>query len=211
MMDAEMDRSTIQARIDRGLDLAAGKLGGSFQQYRPQTPLQPLAPPPIATLQGAAVRDAGFSLHAPPGFADAARYWLGDASPLQPGDLLVGDGAALFVASCPALTPALLVDCNASLQLLDWQPGGGYGGASEAAIATGWPASLRLAGRGQLPAAALPGDLRNAGWEMLLPAIPGLTLREGMRAEDAAGRRFVLCGVESTTLGLRIQAEYSGS
>jgi hypothetical protein len=205
-----MDRNTIQARLNHGLSIVGGLLGTSFEQYRPSLALQPLGAS-IGSLQGAVANLPGYSLGRPAGFGEAVRIWMGDGSGLQVGDVLVGDGQTVFVAETRSLQPVLLIDCNTTLQFSIWSASGAYGGGSEIATATGWPASLRLHGRGGADPAALPSDSRTAEWEVLLPAIPGVVLHEDMRMIDTDLRRFVLAGVERTALGYRLIASYSGS
>lgn len=205
-----MDRGMVQARIDAGLGVAAAVLGTPYSVYRPADPMQPLAAP-IFTLQAVVGRDPEGGFRAPAGYGVAVRTLFADASGLRVGDVLVGDGATLFVAAIEANAPPLLVDCNARLGLLRLVASPGYGGAAEQAVAAGWPASLRLEGHGAPSPAGLPGDARPPGWQILLPAIPGVVPAAGMRAVDDSGRRLEIAGVELSGLGTRIAAAGGGS
>ena len=119
-----------------------------------------------------------------------------------------------FVERLEAFRPAEVVFCNVVLTFSRPQeqasPGAGnYGGrtqASDAVLATGWPASLLIKGRGENPPSKLPIDVRAGAFEVLVPAILGVSLLSGDRITDATGTAYVIYTVEVSSYGNRLMA-----
>jgi hypothetical protein len=142
-----------------------------------------------------------------------------DITGVMLGDYLVKpNGETYFVATLDDFDPVRMVMCNtvvnitspASMATTGYNPG--YGGdiaAQEPVVATGWPAALIKGPRGETGDAKLPGDVKLPWEEMLLPAIPGVVLRNDMIVtynDGAENRRLILSLVELTSLGYRCTA-----
>jgi hypothetical protein len=74
-------------------------------------------------------------------------------------------------------------------------------------LATGWYASVLQGTKGEKNEVGLPGDVRNPWWLILLPQIPGVTLRTSDLVSDDIGRRYVISSAELTDLGWRLTAQ----
>ena len=208
--------------IRRGLGLAARGAGDWCDLYRPRTAETPIAPANrIARLPAAFVAPGD-----PRGAVSyGAAVWQGifDAGYVAPGDYLAGAEGMFFVASLTRLGPVLCVRTNRTVSLS--RPAGSalagvarYGGVQPAQavpLMTAWPASVlarsRNSGRGALPgdAPGLPGGA--GGWEVLMPGIEGVFLRQGDLIRDDLGRTAVLSGTELTALGWRLYARQAGT
>ena len=119
-----------------------------------------------------------------------------------------------FVTRIEGFRPAEVVLCNSVLSFVRPQQQtaagqGSYGGrtqASDVALATAWPASILIKGRGENPPARLPIDVRSGSFEVLLPAIPGISLQDEDRITDAVGTEYVIYTVEISPWGYRLMA-----
>ena len=81
-----------------------------------------------------------------------------------------------------------------------------YGGTTAAAMVplTGpWPVSMLAAGAGGTDA-GLPTDATPGAWTVLLPALAGVTLRNGDVLSDDLARTGVVSAAELTDLGWRL-------
>lgn len=200
-----MNQLDVQNRINAGLAVAARVLGQPFNAFRPLDVFAQLSGPPW-TVMGVIDRDPDRMLRAPAGYGDVTRYFLGDASSLRAGDILVNESHTYFVAGIEGFSAPMVVDCNASVSIADLQQSAAYGGSVESVIADGWPASLRLSGLAGDRLTGLRDSPGEAIFSLLLPLLPGLALRSGMRVLDGQGQHLQLTGVESTALGYRASA-----
>ena len=207
-----MDAARIQARINRGEATAARIVGQPFTLHRPAGPSAPVAP---ATARGTILAyldpDPQFQGKRPNLYGKPTWGALMDRTGTLPGDYLVGAQGTFFLIAQQPLLPTAAVECNATVTVS--RPAGNtapgkqaYGGrrdSTDAPLITGWPASLLRAGRTIAGKADLPGDVPDGGFEMLLPALPGVTIRTGDRVVDGQGRAFILSSAELTDLGWR--------
>lgn len=210
-----MQQSGVQAKINRGLGRAARTLGAPFTIRRPAAALDPLAAAPLGTLLAKLDQDFGFRHRRPADHGKPLYYLLADATDLRPGDYLTGAEGTWFIAAMEPNVPPLCVRCNAVMDLLrsegaadpDLTPGlhdyAGTEDATNTVLLRGWPASLLQGGVTAANPVNLPGDGRQAGKVLLMPAWPGVVLQAGDLARDDTGARYVLAGVETTALGLR--------
>lgn len=214
--------ASIPDLIRRGLGLAARGAGDWCDLYRARSADTPVAAANRIMRLPAAFVNTG-NPAAPVGYGDATWRGIFDAAYTQPGDYLDGRDGMFFVASQPRLGPILCVRTTRVLTLsrpvaplnagLDRY--GGVRAAETEVLLNGWPASVlarsRDGGRGALPADApgLPGGA--GGWEVLLPAFPGVLLRPGDLARDEIGRSAVVSGAELTALGWRLFLRQAGT
>ena len=210
-----MDALGIQGRIWRGMGVAARYLGAAFDHHRPLDPLAPInALSYRGTLTAKFDADPAFRHIRPADHGKPLYYLLADATEVRPGDYLIADQGAWFIAGIEPNVPPLAVRCNAVVSVArpmnglapGLNPYGGRTDATDAPMMAGWPASV-LQGAGQVAGRAdLPGDARQSGREILLPAWPGVVLEAGDLVRDDLGRRYVLAGAEHSALGWRCTA-----
>lgn len=184
-----------------------------FQALRPLDPLAPLANQLAGLRPEKVYEDYGDKYRTSERYGAPLSPLLLDATGLRLGDYLTSVGATWFIASLRPDTPPLCVACNATVTVS--RPAGGlapglnsYGGrtdATDVVLLAGWPASV-LEGNLTAGRTDLPGDARQGGMKLLLPALPGVVLEAGDLARDELGRRYVLTGCEHSTLGWRCTA-----
>lgn len=214
-----MDQTGIQAKVAYGYLKAATYLGATFTQYRPDGPANPISDAnQIATLKAAFDPDAKFSFAKPSGYGKPVYFGLFDPSHVQVGDYLVHDTqGTYFLAGFEPIKPPMCVQCNRTLTFT--RPGppkigpNAYGGPlpSDAVVMlTAWPASVLKGTKGDKgdTGTLLPGDVRQAWVEILLPSVGGVQIRAGDQIVDdqAIPMHYTVSGAELTDLGYRIEA-----
>lgn len=213
-----MNGSKLHALIYKGRGKAAKHIGLTYTVFRPLASLQPLGNRLVSL---PAAFNSGDSTYAAPNLPGDA-IWYGDFDGRQtvPGDYLVGEQSTFFVAGQQPLLPIICIECNRRLTVLR-EPSStdvgavGYGGIrreTQEPLLGGespdsqWPASILIGGRGEKAVGGLPGDVKSAGWRILLPPSVPVALRAGDIAIDDLGRRFAFDAAEQTDLGWRINA-----
>ncbi len=194
----------------------AGKLGSSYSQYRPTSGLNPTGAPFLIGTQQA-LFDASISLgfNAPSKYGNPLFAAIVDPTSVQPLDYLVGIEGTFFVGSTEPLKPILCVQCNRICSFYrptDAAASPSFYGGDVASVRTlllqNVPLSQLQGTKGEKAAAEqLPGDSRMQWSEVLLPAFPGVILKQADRFSDDIGRNFVISAVELSDLGWRITAE----
>lgn len=208
----DFGQADIQALINQGLGFGAAVIGEPCTWFRPSGPANPLDPANArGELRCYFDPDYAFGGKKPNLYGKPLYGALFDRTATLPGDYLQAASGTYFLAAQQPLLPTAAVACNATVTLT--RPGGNtasgkqpYGGrrdSTDTPLMTGWPASLLRAGRTIAGKADLPGDVPDGGFEMLLPAWPGVTLRTGDRVADGQGRAFVLSSAELSDLGWR--------
>jgi hypothetical protein len=197
----------IEAKVARGYGIAAKHLGDTCDWYRCAN-----TGPVIVSGNKRGTLPANFT----PAFtymknqAPGKNGWLAlvDGTQVQQGDYLVDPvGVAWYIGALRPLLPPGAVQCNRVASFK--RPSGsnnvglsGYGGDiadAETVLATGWPISILAATRrGEKTDAKLPGDETAPWWDVLAPAIPGLTLRPFDIITDDLNRRGVISSAELT-------------
>ena len=209
-----MDSVLLQQKIYGGYAQAASRIGPLCTLYRPASAANPLASANIVASLPASFNAEDMAYRKPSGYGEALRYCLIDGTQTQAGDYLVGGGNTWFIAAQQLALPILAVACNRVLNLsrpqqLSGAGTAGYGGetaAGETVLMSGWPASVLQGGKGERSEAALPGDVRNPWWQILLPQWAGVTLRSGDIVSDDISRRYVISSAELSGLGWRLTA-----
>jgi hypothetical protein len=207
-----MSASIINQAVAQGYAIAAAVVGVPFTWYRPASPIDPLTTEtPFGTLQAYVT-----PLNQDPKIASndiKLEDWIGtlDTTLALPGDILVAppntvgfpSGATFFVAAVEFGVPARLVRCNFLAQVneppSDTENGllAGYAGdevAEETLIARGLPVAIMQGTKGEKGDLQLPGDVRDPWSEILIPVVPGLSLRSTMRVltpDVASGGRIL--------------------
>lgn len=209
-----MDGATINAKIYAGYAKAAKVIGTTYAHYRPTSANDPLSAfNRMADMQVSL--NADDPTYARPNvYGKATWYAIMDGSQVKVGDYIVGVEGTLFVAALQQLLPIFMVDCNRTVSIYrpQQQPGVGalgYGGdtaANETLLMRNWPASVLQGTKGEKGEVALPGDVRNPWWAILLPYYAGVTLRSGDIVTDDLSKRYVISSAELTDLGWRCTA-----
>lgn len=218
-----MDAATLQNRIYRGYGKAAARIGVLYQVARPLAAAAPLANIEFSLLCSFNARD--WTYIKPNRYGDPSWYGLFDATQTQAGDYLLGPQGPFFVAGQQLHLSILCINCNRSVALLRTptatsptgvQPYGGNCAAEDTAalgsidvngkLVNGWPASILLVGRAEA-GGVLPMSMKNAGFQVLLPASVPITINSSDMLLDDLGRRYMIEAAEFTDLGWRINAK----
>lgn len=202
----------IQDRIYYGYGKGAARLGTTYTIYRSPNAINPIQD---ANIIGTLLLSANVSWT----YSQANKYgnavWqlLVDGRELQPFDYLMGK-QTFFVAGMQSLLPILGVDCNRTLTIKrPTQPTGtgkgivgysGYDPATATTLMENCPASVLSDSRGETNPNKLPLDTKVPRLKVLLPALPGISLRIGDIILDDRGVHSAISGVELTELGWRL-------
>ena len=103
-----MLRDDIQDRIARGMGIAAKRLGGKCDLYRPTGPGQPIVPDNRVLQLPASFNAQNPSYAKPNGYGRAVWFGVFDSAYTRPGDYLAGDEGVFFVAAQQPLLPVSL-------------------------------------------------------------------------------------------------------
>ena len=207
-----MDQATVQSHIARGLAKAASIVGTNFTQYRPTSAMNPLASSnAIATLPCATDFESNLTMASATPPDHPFTHLVADPGLLQPGDYLVGNDT-YFVSRVEVLRPAWCILCNMTFNILDTAQTtaagtnsyGGMTSASNTLLAQGWPMSILAKTRSEQDVTKLPSDTRSAFFEVLMPAIPGLTLGPGLCLQDPSSQIYVIMSSETTIYGCKL-------
>ena len=200
-----MDGVTLQDRINRGMGVAARRLGNLYTVYRPTATACPIHP-----ARGIIQLRAAFSFSSQP-FKSAPGYggllWAGvfDAAYTRPGDYLCARNATYFIAAQRPLLPVQCVRTNVTVSISRTAPAAfnAYSGfviESAETILSGWPACLRIL-HGTTHGA--PPESRFGTWTVLLPMLPVCPEVEDVIGDDY-GRTFSIAAAELSDLGWRL-------
>jgi hypothetical protein len=210
-----MDGATLQSRLYKGYAQVAKRIGNAFTLYRP-TSADMSAAQIVATNLLASLNAEDMTYRRPNKYGKPTWYAVMDGSQTQVGDYLIGDTGKFFVAAQQPLLPILVVECNRTINVsrphtqtqfgavTDYE---GTTAANETPLMTGWPASVLQGTKGEKGGVALPGDVRDAWWAILLPQAPGVVLRSGDIITDDLSRRYIISSAELTDLGWRLTAQ----
>ena len=212
-----MDQSHLQDRVSWGMNVAARHIGRSTDAYRPNGPVDPLAPANRFLRLHAAFSAPDGKFARPNDYGTSLWHGVFDSAYTQPGDFLVQDSDIWFIAAQQKLLPVLCVQTNRTVSFArpSAQTATGlnaYGGVSLETATTliaNCPASVLGASGAGKPAASLPSDASIGSWTVLLPASASadgspVILRPADFMTDDLGRVAVVAGAELTSLGWRL-------
>ena len=209
-----MDGATLQKRVYRGYAIAAPKIGLANDLYRPSSALNPLAAGNKITTLPASYNAEDMKFSKPNKYGKPTWYVIVDGAQTRVFDYLKGPQGTFFIAAQQAILPILAVECNRTINVLRAQQESGIGAqpysgntsATESILMQQWPASVLQGTKGEKSESALPGDVRMAWWQILLPYFAGVVLRSDDIVTDDLNRRYVLSSVELSDLGWRCTA-----
>ena len=213
-----MQAGRVQDAVYRGLGRAGLVVGDWCELFRPEGGAAPLAAARRVLRLMAAFTAPDGRFAKPPTHGQAYWHGLFDAAYTRPGDFLRrADGAVWFVAAQPALHPVLCVRANRVIDVVRPVHAAGPGlapyggGAVPEAVLSAWPVCMVRTGGSGLGEATLPEALASGSWTVLLPAVPGVVLREGDRVQDDLGRLGVVAQAELSEPGWRLLVRRAGS
>lgn len=211
-----MSGSQFEAVFNIAPTIAGNILGSPYAQYRPGDDTNAIASENLlATISAWITADVNGRALKPSNYAKPIWYGMFDPTQTQVGDYLVGPLGTFFIASQDAPHPFQVISCNRTVNITksNAMPSLGkqnvYGGdqrATELDVATGFPCSMLQGTKGEVGSSKLPGDAKQPWVAVLLPTIPGVTLRNDFILTDDLNHRFVISSVELTGLGYRITA-----
>ena len=208
-----MDGTSLAGKINRGLAVAAGRIGECSEIYRPTGSRDPVC---------LDHRVASMLVRLYPGdqaIAKAARFgstvWTGlfDRGFVQVGDYIVSRSGTFFVAALDILAPAVCILANRTVTISRTpEPAGpgenNYGGVRRSAAIekfNNWPVSLIMMSENRPNRIGLPGAGAAATTMMLMPKLP-----DGVAGpwpsdlvSDDFGFSYVVGAVEQTSMGWR--------
>jgi hypothetical protein len=203
-----MRRDDIRDRISRGMGIAAKRLGGRCDLYRPTGPGQPIVPDNRVLQLPASFNAQNPSYAKPNGYGRAVWFGVFDSAYTRSGDYLAGDEGVFFVAAQQPLLPVLCVRTDRTVSIS--RPGGAaasgvnpYGGVTAATlqpVISGWRVAIQAYRGGE--AGPLPSDPRIPFWMLLLPLLP-VPLQTADLVNDDLGRTFMISAAEQSELGWR--------
>lgn len=214
-----MNQDRMQVLLGKGYAKAAAKIGAPFDVFRPAGAASPLAAGnKVSTLAAIFTphNAASFSFKRPSDYTSPLFHGLFDTRVTHVFDYLVhATQGTFFIASMDPIQPTLCVQCNVTVSLsrpvgatsVGLNPYGGSVPETEVAVMTSWPASLLDQGKGRAKQFGdLPGDVGTGVWELLLPLVPGVLVRDADIAVDNLGRRYILGSCELQDYGWRCKA-----
>ena len=207
-----MNGAEINAKVWAGYAKAANVIGTTYHHFRPLNALAPLANQLPDMLVSLNADDPRYSR--PNVYGKSTWYAVADGSQLLVGDYITGIEGTFFVAALQQMLPIFMVDCNRILTVKRPQQQSGvgalpYGGDTEALETTlmqSFPGSMLKGGGHTKADEILPGDIKAAGFQVLLPHFAGVTIRPADVIEDDLGERLIVSLAELTDLGWRIEA-----
>jgi hypothetical protein len=201
--------------LQRGLGVAARRLGDAHDVFRPRTSGDPLViGNRLLTLTAAFdVPDGRF--RRAPGFGAVVWQGIFDAAYTKPGDYLSGPNGCFFVALQLPLLPPVCVRATRVVTVARPAPRErvgprSYGGVLRAdaePILRNWPVSLAIAGaRLERDEVGLPGDGGEGTFVILLPPLPAAapTPRVADLVSDDHDLTYVIGAVEQGPFGWRL-------
>ena len=199
----------LQDRVQRGLGVAARRIGAVHDVLRPRGNGPPLARANRVLRLHASFNAEDPSYRKPQGFGRSMWWGVFDSAYTRCGDYLAGHDATYFVAAQQALLPVQCVRTNRVVTA--WRPLGaggagasGYGGVRELSderLIERWPASILMrAGGGS---GSLPGEAGAGSWTVLLPRLP-VALRSADLLRDETDQGYLVEAAEESDLGWRL-------
>lgn len=201
-----MDGLSLQDKINRGMGVAARKLGSPFIVYRPGSSVDPLCSGNRVIKLFASFNSQDDSYRHVSSYGEAIWWGVYDASYTRPGDYLAGSAGTFFVCAQRPLLPVQCVLTNrvVTIRRPAVPSSGGYSGmvlGEARTLLEGWPAGLLEAG--PHGASGLPRETRLGSWSMLLPALPVSPQASDIVTDDLSAS-FVVGAAEQTGLGWRL-------
>jgi hypothetical protein len=211
-----VSQAAIQAKVNRGLGVAAIEIGVGCEWYRASSAYSPISDGNwLGTLQ-VLFDTAPDLMQRTPRRRDKPEEWFGafDTTRVLVGDYLTTPNSeTLFVGAIDPFRPARLVLCNRTVDIR--QPAmkvgygaiGGYGGdtrAAETVLASSWPCAIVQGSKGETGDARLPGDVKLPWSIVILPVIPHVVLRNDLILVDDLNFRRIVSQAELTPLGWRL-------
>ncbi len=207
--------SVVQGFINQGYQIAAGFIGETYSQYRPNGSGPVVASANLlGTIPAYFDPSTNFPADNPRQYGRALMKAVIDPTAIRPGDYLVGANRTYFVSSIQPLQPVLVVYTNDVVsversetpQTVGTLPYGGERKSTFVAILTSWPASVLLKGKKSKNPTGLGSDTPQTEMEILLPPGSPAILPDDIILTQTGGKRYIAENVELSDLGFRIRA-----
>jgi len=211
-----VSQATIQSKVNQGFGIVATAAGVSCEWYRASSAQSPICGGNWMGALQVLFDTAPDLMQRIPRRRDRPEEWFGafDTTGAAVGDYLTTPSSeTLFIAAIDPFRAARLVLCNRIVDIrqpaakIGYGAIGGYGGdtrAAETVLAGGWPCAMVQSTKGEPGDARLPGDVKLPWSIVLLPAIPGVVLRNDLILVDDLNFRRVVSQAELTPLGWRL-------
>ena len=191
---------------------AARVTGARADAYRPSAASNPLVAQNRYLRLNAAFTSISRHIASAVGYGTSLWHGIFDAAYTQPGDYLVSNVGTWFIAAQQPLLPVLCVQTNRVVSFSRPAPQvntgvndyGGITANSLSPLLENWPASVITESTAGRPDAGLPSDSPVSYSTVLLPALPGVTLRVADLMSDDLGRSAVISAAELSALGWRL-------
>jgi hypothetical protein len=211
-----VSQAAIQTKVNRGLGIVATAAGVSCEWYRASSAQRPISSGNWMGALQVLFDTAPDLMQRIPRRRDKPEEWFGafDTIGVAVGDYLTTPSSeTLFIAAIDPFRPARLVLCNRTVDIrqpavkIGYGAIGGYGGdtrAAETVLASSWPCAMVQGTKGETGDTRLPGDVKLPWSIVLLPAIPGVVLRNDLILVDDLNCRRLISQAELTPLGWRL-------
>lgn len=218
-----MNETLLQQKLYAGYAKAAQMLGIASVVYRASSSLTPIAAGNLVANLPASFSADDMSYQRSQRFGNAVWTCLIDGSQTHVGDYVVNAAGSFFIAAMQPLLPILAVKCNRAVRIsrMAMQNSAGYAGYSGVvasqevdvlgtsgplgSFVSGWPASILIGGKADRDT-GLPSDVKEAGYEILLPASVPITISESDILQDDLSRNYAIAAAELSDMGWRILA-----
>jgi hypothetical protein len=193
-------------------------LGSKYSWYQPNGANNPISPRTLgSTFLCYFDRDPGFTAKKASEYGKPEWYVAYDRGGPTVGSYLKNQnsGETYAIIDQADLTPSKVIQCNRVLSFYRNQaaapdvPTDYYSGntANEGfgqPLAIGWPASVLQGQKGEKALLDLPEDARKPWFTVLVPVMPGVTIKSTDTVRDEDDNRYTISSVEKTTLGYRM-------
>lgn len=217
-----MDQARLQAKVAKGYNKAAVRIGAQATLYRPSSPLNAMSAA-HSSFMAAFSADQKFKFSATASWGKPPVYGLFDTTDIQDADIVSCGGENYFVCRFEPFRPPTCMLCNHVVAVsgnpnsvsgvsgsggvcskVGYQPG--YSSTGNDAVQTlgsGIPACIDIFAKNEASKSGVPGEAKVANYWIYLPRIAGLMVYPNMTIQDEMGRTYLVDGVDISQFGLK--------
>lgn len=221
-----MDVSKLQSKASYGFDKAATVAGLTVNLLRPTTNVMPVVSPETPQIKCLFDSSSSFSGLSPLSWDHKFVYAAVNTQEINVGDYLAINNSEnipnlqndiYFVARFEPWRPLLLVQTNTPISFFEsdissnnnnfgYRTAEGPVWKNDQLIASSWQVSMLQQGTSNRSSFHLGTDLPIGRWSILMPNIPDIRLKHGIRIRDDKNKNYHIDSVELTSFGLHITA-----